>query len=35
VRGASCFTGQDLLTKSEKQIRELRGQTVSMVFEDR
>jgi len=34
VRGRILFTGQDLLTKSEKQIRELRGQTVSMVFED-
>jgi oligopeptide/dipeptide ABC transporter ATP-binding protein len=34
VRGRILFTGQDLLTKSEKQMRELRGQTVSMVFED-
>jgi oligopeptide/dipeptide ABC transporter ATP-binding protein len=34
VRGRILFTGQDLLTKSEKQIRVLRGQTVSMVFED-
>ena len=34
VRGRILFTGQDLLGKSEKEMRDLRGQTVSMVFED-
>ena len=34
VRGRILLSGQDLLAKSEKQMRELRGQTVSMVFED-
>ncbi len=34
VRGRILLTGQDLLGKSDKQMRELRGQTVSMVFED-
>src|SRR5262249_15554948 len=34
VRGRILFDGQDLLAKREKQMRELRGQTVSMVFED-
>jgi oligopeptide/dipeptide ABC transporter ATP-binding protein len=34
VRGRILFDGQDLLAKSERQMRELRGQTVSMVFED-
>jgi oligopeptide/dipeptide ABC transporter ATP-binding protein len=33
-RGRILFTGQDLLTKTERQMRDLRGQTVSMVFED-
>jgi len=34
VRGRVLLTGQDLLAKSEREMRELRGQTVSMVFED-
>jgi oligopeptide/dipeptide ABC transporter ATP-binding protein len=34
VRGRILFTGQDILGKSEKEMRDLRGQTVSMVFED-
>jgi oligopeptide/dipeptide ABC transporter ATP-binding protein len=34
VRARILFDGQDLLAKSERQMRELRGQTVSMVFED-
>jgi oligopeptide/dipeptide ABC transporter ATP-binding protein len=34
VRGRIRFAGEDLLTKTEKQMRELRGQMVSMVFED-
>src|SRR5207237_8014404 len=34
VRGRILLSGQDLLAKSEKHMRELRGQTVSMVFED-
>ena len=34
VRGRILFTGEDLLAKSERQMRELRGQSVSMVFED-
>ena len=33
-RGRILFTGEDLLGKTERQMRELRGQTVSMVFED-
>jgi len=33
-RGRILFTGEDLLAKSERQMRDLRGQTVSMVFED-
>jgi oligopeptide/dipeptide ABC transporter ATP-binding protein len=33
-KGRILITGEDLLAKSEKQMRELRGQTVSMVFED-
>jgi len=34
VKGRIRFAGEDLLGKSEKQMRDLRGQTVSMVFED-
>jgi oligopeptide transport system ATP-binding protein len=34
VKGRILLTGQDLLTKSEREMRDLRGQTVSMVFED-
>src|SRR5262245_56865751 len=34
VRGRILFDGEDLLAKSERQMRDLRGQTVSMVFED-
>ena len=34
VQGRIRFTGEDLLTKSEREMRDLRGQTVSMVFED-
>jgi oligopeptide/dipeptide ABC transporter ATP-binding protein len=33
-RGRILFSGEDVLTKSERQMRELRGQTISMVFED-
>ena len=33
-RGRILFSGEDLLTKSDRQMRDLRGQTVSMVFED-
>src|SRR4030095_38774 len=33
-RGRILFGGANLLTKSEREMRELRGQTVSMVFED-
>ena len=31
-RGRILFSGEDLLTKSDRQMRDLRGQTVSMVF---
>jgi oligopeptide/dipeptide ABC transporter ATP-binding protein len=34
VRGRLLFRGEDMLAKSEGQMRELRGQAVSMVFED-
>ena len=34
VRGRILFAGEDLLAKSERRMRELRGQAVSMVFED-
>jgi oligopeptide/dipeptide ABC transporter ATP-binding protein len=34
VRGRISFAGQDLLAKSERQMRELRGDKVAMVFED-
>ncbi|HXJ83810.1 MAG TPA: ABC transporter ATP-binding protein [Candidatus Methylomirabilis sp.] len=34
VKGRILLTGQDLLVKSEREMRDLRGQTVSMVFED-
>jgi oligopeptide/dipeptide ABC transporter ATP-binding protein len=34
VKGRIRFTGEDLLAKSEREMRDLRGQTVSMVFED-
>jgi peptide/nickel transport system ATP-binding protein len=34
VSGRIRLIGEDLLAKTEKQMRELRGQTVSMVFED-
>ncbi len=34
VRGRLLFMGEELLAKSERQMRELRGQAVSMVFED-
>src|SRR5260370_14866526 len=33
-RGRILFSGEDLLTKSDRQMRDLRGQSVSMVFED-
>ena len=33
-RGRILFSGEDLLTKSDREMRDLRGQTVSMVFED-
>jgi oligopeptide/dipeptide ABC transporter ATP-binding protein len=33
-RGRIRLGGEDLLSKSERQMRDLRGQTVSMVFED-
>jgi oligopeptide/dipeptide ABC transporter ATP-binding protein len=34
VGGRLLFRGEDMLAKSEGQMRELRGQAVSMVFED-
>jgi len=34
VKGRILFEGKDLLTKSEREMRALRGQTISMVFED-
>ena len=34
VGGHVLFEGKDLLTKSEREMRDLRGQTISMVFED-
>jgi oligopeptide/dipeptide ABC transporter ATP-binding protein len=34
VGGRILFEGQDLLTRSEREMRDLRGQTISMVFED-
>jgi oligopeptide/dipeptide ABC transporter ATP-binding protein len=34
VRGRLLWRGEDMLAKSEGQMRELRGQAVSMVFED-
>jgi oligopeptide/dipeptide ABC transporter ATP-binding protein len=34
VQGRIRLAGQDLLAQSERQMRQLRGQTVSMVFED-
>jgi oligopeptide transport system ATP-binding protein len=33
-RGRILFSGEDLLAKSDREMRDLRGQTVSMVFED-
>jgi oligopeptide transport system ATP-binding protein len=33
-RGRIFFSGEDLLAKSDREMRDLRGQTVSMVFED-
>ena len=34
VKGRIRLTGEDLLAKSEREMRDLRGQTMSMVFED-
>ena len=34
VGGRILFEGKDLLTRSEREMRDLRGQTISMVFED-
>jgi oligopeptide/dipeptide ABC transporter ATP-binding protein len=34
VKGHIRFGGEDLLGKRERQMRELRGQTISMIFED-
>ena len=34
VRGRLLFRGEDMLAKSEGQMRDLRGQAVAMVFED-
>ena len=34
TRGRVVFDGQDLLRRSERELRQLRGQAISMIFQD-
>ena len=34
IQGSICFEGQDLLTMSEKELNHIRGNRISMIFQD-